>query len=169
MKRLLTAVCTVFALVAMAGPAQAQVQFGPQISYADDFDFGVGARAQFGLGSLFGEEGAAADLVGVASADFFFPDCGFGDCSYMEINGNVLYPIEIEDSGIAPYVGGGLNIARFSTDFEGVSASDTEIGLNALGGINFALGPLSAFTEARIELSGGEQFVLTFGALFGGD
>ena len=163
MKRLLTAVCTVLALAAMAGPAQAQVQFGPQASYADDFDFGVGARAQFGLGSMMEAEGGLADLVGIASFDFFFPDCGGADCSAFEVNANVVYPFVSEQS-FTPYAGGGLNIGRFSVS----EVSDTEIGLNALGGLEFAIQELAAFVEARFELSGYEQFVLTFGVLFGG-
>ncbi|MFO7895279.1 MAG: outer membrane beta-barrel protein [Longimicrobiales bacterium] len=174
MKRLLIAAFAVLMAGALAQPAQAQVQFGAQANYADDFDFGIGARAQFDLGSMFELEGAMASLKGVVSGDFYFPDCGDLDCSYMEINGNALYPIEMEGD-LAPYVGGGLNIARFSADytdpFSGTtsSSSDTDVGLNALGGANFDLGSMAAFAEAKIELGGGEQFVLTFGVLFGGD
>lgn len=164
MKKLLIAVCTVLAVGVMAIPAEAQVQFGPQLSYADDFDFGIGARAQFDLGSAVDEGGTFGDLRGVVSFDYFFPDCELGDCSYIEINGNALYPFDVEGE-VEPYVGAGVNIARVSVE----DVSDTEVGLNALGGINFGLGPFMAFSEARIELSGGEQFVLTFGALFGGD
>lgn len=162
MKRLITAVCMTLALAALAAPARAQVQFGVQANYADDADLGLGARGQFGLGP------GLADLLGVVSVDFFFPDCGLADCSYIEFNGNVLYPFAIEESNLSPYVGGGLNIAHASADYQGLSGSNTDLGLNALGGLNFGIGALAAFAEARIELSGGEQFVITFGILFGG-
>lgn len=158
-----------------AQPADAQVRFGPQVSYADDFDLGVGARAEFGLGSLFGEDGALADLTGMLAFDYYFPDCGSGfgdfDCSYWEINANVHYPLDLGE-GIAPYVGGGLNFARFSVDvdsgFGSFGASSSDIGLNALGGIKFMAGSLAAGAEAKIELGGGEQFVIQGYVLLGG-
>lgn len=174
MKRLLIAAFAVLIASALAQPAQAQVQFGVQANYADDFDFGIGARAQFDLGSMLQLEGAMASLRGAVTGDFYFPDCGGVDCSYMEINGNALYPFEVEGD-LEPYAGGGLNIARFSTEFtEPVSgttssSSDTDLGLNAIGGANFDLGSMAAFAEAKIEIGGGEQFVLTFGVLFGGN
>ena len=171
MKKLLIAACTVAAVGVMAAPAQAQVQFGVQANYAEDVDFGIGARGQFGLGEMLNAEGGLADLIGVVSFDYYFWDCS-ADCSYFEINGNALYPVEVEGSDLAPYVGGGLNIARASLD-SGVTGvgdvSETDVGLNALGGLNFDLGGFAAFVEAKIEVGGGEQFVLTFGGLFGSD
>ena len=71
---------------------------------------------------------------------------------------------------LKPYVGGGLNIARVSVDLGSFgSASDTEIGLNVLGGLKLNLSGLDAFTEARLSLGGGEQFAVMFGILFGGN
>lgn len=160
MKKLLITVCAVLAAGAMARPAQAQVAVGPELSFADDWDFGIGARAQFDLGSLFDAEGLET-LQGVASFDYFFPECV--DCSYWEINGNALYPFEL-DGDLAPYAGGGLNISRRSIG----TVSDTDAGLNLLGGLDFALEGFTMFTEAKIEIGGGNQFVLTVGALFGG-
>lgn len=53
-------------------------------------------------------------------------------------------------------------------DFGGtISGSDTKLGLNLLGGLQFQIGSLNAFSEAWLQLSGGEQFGLTFGLLFG--
>ncbi|MFP4623087.1 MAG: hypothetical protein ACOCVZ_10255 [Gemmatimonadota bacterium] len=171
MKNLLIAAGVLVALGAVAEPAQAQVQFGVQANYADDFDFGIGARAQFALGPTLDPEGPLSELTGVVSFDYYFPDCGGLDCSYIEFNGNALYPIDIGE-GFAPYVGGGIHVGRVSVDFESEFAddtSDTEVGLNALGGATFGLGVLSAFAEAKLQLAGAEQFALTFGVLFGGD
>lgn len=154
-----------------AQPAAAQAQFGVQGSYSDDFDFGVGARAQFDLGSAIDPEGPLSQLTGVVSFDYYFPDCDPADCSFFELNGNALYPLDFGE-GFSPYVGGGLHFARVSaevdTGFGVEEASDNEVGLNALGGASFGLGTLEAFAEAKIELAGAEQFVLTFGVLFGG-
>lgn len=168
MKRWLVAVGIILSMGFVAEPAQAQVQFGAQASYAADFDFGIGVRAQSGLASFMEEESPLAVLTGVVSLDFFFPDCGTVDCSYMEINGNALYPLDFGE-GFAPYAGGGLNIARISYDFGefgGGETSDTEVGLNLLGGATFALGGFNTFAEAKVELGGGEQVVLAFGVLF---
>lgn len=69
-----------------------------------------------------------------------------------------------------PYVGGGLNFARWSMDIpaelkpfiEG-SASDTELGLNLIGGAEFGVGRFKPFAELRAQISGGEQVVLAAG------
>jgi opacity protein-like surface antigen len=153
------------ALAIGAGSASAQ-RFGAQLNWSDDFDFGVGARVELGMPNLFTSSGPLSRTSLVGSFDYFFPDCE--ECSYWEINGNVTVPITA--SGVDPYVGAGLNVARFSVDLGsglGGDASNTEVGLNLLGGLNFQLGRVAAFGEGRLELSGGEQLVLTFGIKFG--
>ncbi|HUH13581.1 MAG TPA: hypothetical protein VMK65_10740 [Longimicrobiales bacterium] len=164
-------VVPMFALVGfvMAAPAQSQVGFGAQVSYASDFDLGIGARAVFGLGSMLGQTtGRLATLQGIVSADFFMPDCDPADCSYIEVNGNGVLPIALEGSALSPYVGAGLNFARISSEFGGQSHSSSEIGLNILGGTYFGMGGMNLFGEARYELAGGEQLVFSLGVLFGG-
>ena len=170
MKNCLVAAGVLFTLGFVAAPAQAQVAFGVHANYAEDFDLGVGARAQSSLGNFMDADSPLAALTGVVSFDYYFPDCGGADCSYLELNGNVQYPLDMGEN-FAPYVGGGLNVARMSFDFgefAGGDSSNTEIGLNALGGASFDLGGFDVFAEAKIELGGGEQFVLTFGTLLGG-
>lgn len=92
------------------------------------------------------------------------------DWTYLEINANVAYSFPLSgSSSLRPYAGGGLNIARSSIDFDlpGLrSTSDTEVGLNVLGGSKFGSGRLTPFAELRLELGGGEQFVITGGFLF---
>ncbi|MGH7553362.1 MAG: hypothetical protein ACREMQ_10105, partial [Longimicrobiales bacterium] len=89
------------------------------------------------------------------------------DCSYWELSLNGAVPLVA--GNIDPYVGGGLNLARFTSEADalGVEVDNTDLGLNLLGGLRFMLGTLSTFAEARAELAGGKQLVLTFGALFG--
>jgi hypothetical protein len=157
------AVVAAMAVVSQQAVAQAQVRpirFGAQATWANDFDFGVGARVIYpALGKMVGVSG----LEGSASFDWFFPSLG----NYFEINVNALYPVAIASMPkLRPYVGGGLNIAHSSWDVVIVSYSSTDIGLNALAGARFALGKFSTFAEAKIELSGGEQFAVTFGVLF---
>ncbi|HEX7051637.1 MAG TPA: hypothetical protein VF188_15640 [Longimicrobiales bacterium] len=152
MKKLLLAV-GVTCLVAINAPAaQAQVSFGAQASFADDTDFGVGARANIGL--------PFSGFKAIASFDYFFPD-GF---DYFELNGNAVYSIRTTTPGFGPYVGGGLNIAHSSVD--AIDFSDTEMGLNLLGGAEFGTGPIKPFAELRIELRDEGQFVLAGGVNF---
>jgi hypothetical protein len=144
------------------GAANAEAQrFGGQVSWADDADLGLGARVEIPV--ALSSEGILAGTYIIGSFDYFFIDCD--ECSYMEFNGNFAAPIGT--SSLRPYVGAGLNMARSSVDVLDESISDTEMGLNLLGGIKFGLGSLSSYAEARMELGGGEQFVLTFGILFG--
>lgn len=164
-------------LAGVAGPVSAQ-RFGVHANWSDDFDFGLGGRVEVDALNLITDEGPFSRTFFIGTFDYFFPDCGFDgdddsfDCSYWEINGNLAIPLAA--SGIDPYVGAGLNIARFSADYDGVvpgvdiEGSDTDVGLNLLGGLRFLISSLSAYAEARLELGGGEQFVITGGILVGG-
>lgn len=158
----------VAAILITAGAAEAQ-RFGPTLSWSDDFDLGLGARLEYDLPNLITAEGPFARTYLITSFDYMFPDCGVVDCSYWQLNGNLAVPITA--TNINPYAGAGLNIARASASYSdfgsNVSNSNTEIGLNLLGGLQFQLGSLNAFSEAWLQLGGGEQFGLTFGLLFG--
>jgi hypothetical protein len=69
------------------------------------------------------------------------------------------------DSPVMPFAFGGLNIARYSIDVPGAgSFSDTQVGINLGGGVNFSAGSLNPFAGAKIELEGGESFVI-FGGI----
>jgi hypothetical protein len=157
----------IFAALGLFGASQldAQARVGGQLSFGSDQDLGLGARLHVGLKS-------PQRLAIIGTFDWFFPDERPGeDHSYWELNGNLAYFFKVQDSSsLAPYAGGGLNIAhRSSSDFDdghGHSASDTDLGLNLLGGTLFGKGKVNPFVEARIELAGGEQFVLTGGVLF---
>lgn len=151
--------------------ASAQTNFVLQANYGGDVDFGVGAGLGFGLGSLTAKHG----IRGEATFDYYFPGDGssFGtfsaDYKYWEINGNLLMDIK---SVKGLYIGAGVNYANSSFDFEGCGVfcdaydgSSSDIGLNALGGYSFG-GTKSPFVQAKIELGGGEQFVVTGGIRF---
>lgn len=133
--------------------AQAQVQLGPTVAFHDDFDFGVGAMVGFGIPAL----GEGVNFLG----DFtvFFPDTD--NLDYWEINGNVTYDIPVEGAAVAPFLLGGLNVAQVSIDAPTIGdTSETELGLNLGGGLRFAAGTLEPIVGARVELSGGEGFVV---------
>ena len=147
-----------------AGPAQ-RTSFGGQLDWGSDTDFGIGARVVFGLHSLF----PTTPLDGIVSFDYFFPSKPVGTTSltYWEINGNVAYRIPHVRGSLAPYVGGGLNIAHASATAGTVTVSDTKAGLNVLGGTTFKVkGTVIPFAEARGEIGGGKTFILTGGIRF---
>ena len=160
----------------VAAPAEAQVAFGPQVSWGDDSDIGVGARVEMPVGGMITQDAASmlASLKFIGSFDWFFiGDEGCDEdgvnCTYWEINANGAVPLPVE--GFSPYLGAGLNVAHGGVSFdddalEDFESSDTEVGLNILGGLNFGLGGLNSFVEGRIELGGGEQFVISAGLLF---
>jgi hypothetical protein len=150
---------------ARPAPRSQRVVFALQADWGSDTDFGIGARAIFGLQSLFPKTPLDAHV----SFDYFFPSGGAGvDVKYWEINGNVGYRIPNMRGTLAPYVGGGLNIAHASVSSGGLTASDTKAGLNLLAGTTFgrAASKMKPFLEGRVTLSGGEQFVLTGGIRF---
>src|SRR2546426_516289 len=153
---------------AAARPAASSAQrpsFGPELNWSSDVDFGIGARGVFPLQSLFPK----TPLDGIVSFDYFFPSHPSGTSAhYWEINGNVAYRFRVQRSSLAPYAGGGLNIAHASVTVAGVSASDTKAGLNLLGGTTFKLkgSNLTPFAEARGEIGGGKTFILTGGVRF---
>src|SRR2546430_8979822 len=151
-----------------AGPAtRAQrPRFAAELNWSSDVDFGIGARGVFGLQSLFPK----VPLDGSVSFDYFFPSVPAGiSAHYWEINGNVAYRFRVPArSSLAPYGGGGLNIAHASVSVAGVSGSDTKAGLNLVGGTTFKVkrSTLTPFVEGRGEIGGGKTFILTGGVRF---
>ena len=155
-----------FGLFAGASGLEAQgVRVGGQLSFADDADFGIGPRIAVELGRV------VPGLWLIGSFDYFFPDEGFsadvGDTDYWELNGNVAYQIDIPSAPqIAPYFGGGINVAHVSFTADGETEaefSDTELGLNLLAGLDFPLQGFTPFVEIRLEIEGGEQLVFAGG------
>lgn len=163
MRRIAVAV-VVLGLMLAPTSLKAQIDIGAQGSWGDDVDFGLGGRVVVGLPI----EQFPLELIG--SFDYFFPDIDNFD--YWEINANAAYVIPVPTPTVAPYAGAGINIARASVDVGTVpgvgdfSASDTEVGLNLLGGVKFPLQSVTPYGELRIELGGGEQFVITGGVSF---
>lgn len=142
--------------------ANAQVGFVVQGQYGADYEaVGVGGGVNFGLGSLTTNSGIRAE----ATFDYFFVD---DPLKVWEINGNLLYDIP---STPGLYVGAGVTYADFSFDDSDLCepfcdfASDSEIGLNLLGGWNFS-GSKGPFVTARFALGGGEQLYVGGGFRF---
>lgn len=161
------------ALATSAQPVSAQAWIAPQVAWGDDLDLALGARFGISMNRLVSADPNASSFAGVdaiVSFEWFF-DCS--GCSYFEITPGLRVPVELDDRW-APYIGGGLNIARFAVDtgFLGQSPidnSDVEIGLALFGGLEFPIRSLNAFSELRVTLGGAGQAVLSFGLKLGGD
>jgi hypothetical protein len=152
---------------ATARPAAAptrRTQFGVELDWGSDTDIGIGARAVFGLQSLFPK----TPLDGIVSFDYYFPSGAPAGTSlhFWEINGNIAYRFRVPRSSLGPYAGGGLNIAHASASAGGVSASNTELGLNLLGGTTFKAKGVTPFAEIRGVVGNANQVVLTGGVRF---
>lgn len=131
---------------------------GLQASWADDADFGIGIRYENDVHKVI--SGAPQKLHFIIAFDYFFPEIVE---TYYEGNINLTYQFGDQRRAIGPYLGGGLNIARV----ENAGASNTDLGLNILGGLRFrSASRMVPFVEARFEAGGGEQFVITAGLLF---
>ena len=128
--------------------------FGLQASVGEGVDIGLGVRYENRMLGMFPE---SPNLRFALSFDYFFPD----NADYWEVNANVFNLFRTGNARVLPYLGGGLNVARFSSG----NRRDTEVGLNVLGGIRLP-GRYRPFLEARIELGGGDRFVVSGGWLF---
>lgn len=158
MRNAYRALALTMAMVAAPTIARAQTMgvppfhFGAQADFATDGSvFGVGGRVEYGLTSMVP---SLTDFRFVGSFDVFFPSAG----SYWEINPGVATSFNLANAPVKPYAGAGLNIAH--------GTGNTDIGLNLFGGVKFkAMGTLTPFAEARLELGGGENFIITGGIM----
>jgi hypothetical protein len=154
MKNRLPLLVILLALTAgVVTPLSAQITWGPQLSFGDNSDLGVGVRIDHPL-RIFGN----APVHGAGSFDWFFPS---NNVTYLEFNYNAWYQFRAD--ALTPYAGGGLVLAYASAN----GNSNTDLGVNLGGGLKFKTsGSIVPFLEARIELGAGEQFVVTGGVLF---
>ena len=152
-------------------------------------DFKLGGGLVFGsgvgFGSLDNDLGIRVDgyyaftPVIRAGGDFtfYFPKSeGELDITVWELNFNGHY-IFLDDDGLIVYALGGLNITGISIDSPsftiggqtvGGSSSDTEVGLNLGGGVEYNLDFADLFAEIKLGGLGGnaDQFVLGAGLRF---
>ena len=174
MKRLLGTLMLATALAfGASSEAQAQFTFGPGVAYHDDADLGVGVWFATPMASIHEQVSLWGSFI------YFFPDGGTSigsssvDVSYFEVNGGLSYAF-VTEGAIVPFVSAGLNVARYSVDYSGpiddlfdIGASSTDIGLSVGGGIRTSLGDsMTGVAGARLELGGGEGFVIEAGIGF---
>lgn len=151
-------------------PAQAQatIQVGPRL--------GVPIGDLSNVTSLFlGAEGRvkspALPVVPNASFDYYLTDAD--NLSLIAVDLNVLYEFGVSNQAFVPYAGGGLGILRGSREGtnpvtgETVSESDSDVGLNLVGGARFSAGSVEPFAQLNATLGAeSERIGLAGGLLF---
>jgi hypothetical protein len=153
---------TLAALLVLTAPAAA-IDFGAQLIYGDDTDIGIGGRIEIPTPDVREQTRLAFDF------NWYFPDESPGvDLTFWEIDANWLHAVGTATEGApAYYLGGGLNFAYSSVDYEfGGDDSDKDLGINFLGGVEMPLGAVSVIGELRITIAGSEQYTLGVGLLF---
>jgi len=150
-------------LLLIASPALA-IDIGPQLVWGDDTDIGIGVRVELPTPELMTGTRIQGDF------NWYFPDDGNGvDVTFWEIDANWLYQIGPVPAADQPdyYLGGGLNLAHAAVDVSGGGdSSETDLGVNILGGIRIPLGSVHALGELRVTIGGSEQYTLGIGVLF---
>jgi hypothetical protein len=148
MKRFIPLVALVAFLLMPGEEAEAQVSFGPQVSYNSEIEeFGVGARLELSLPAL--------PISFYGSGDYVFLDDTFLDFAV-----GAKYALTLPGSPLAPYFGAGVTHQRWNLEVGGV---DFDAGLG-LGGVM----PIGAFIEGRYLIMSDfeNQFVINLGILF---
>lgn len=158
------------AALVVVGATTAEAQrWGAQISWGDESDIGVGVRGEWDFANKLTKSGAFSRAFIIGQLDYYFVDCPSGvSCTWLEINPSLAIPFTTTGSSVKPYAGAGLHIVYARTAASGVSNSETDMGLNLLGGLKFDLGGMDAFSELRLGLGGdAEQLAASFGIMFG--
>jgi opacity protein-like surface antigen len=164
-----------FVLPLLAAPqarGQAQIEFGPRVGYEiDQFD-------ALTLGGDVRVSTAALPVKINGTVDYFFLDDDSFEASQrlLKFAVNGLFEFGIDNQYFTPYAGPGLSVTRYSlnsdADIDGPNVdfddgSETDVGINAVGGAEFGLGGLRPFVQAEFVLLGdAEPVQLTAGLLF---
>ena len=153
MRALFTGVL-LFALLGMSAPqVQAQIAVGPQVSAADDVDFGIGAVLDVPIPSLH----EALEFAGAFT--FFFPDHG----DYTELEGTVRYLFHLHDSALVPFALAGMGVGFASHEHDGQEESETHVDLKFGGGIKAHMERLIPFAELDFGVGDGPDFTFRVG------
>lgn len=158
-----TALLLLFSLLVLGGLqetyAQTSIDIGPRLGFdiaGDVEEFFVGADARIGVGSL--------PVLLNGTFDFYFVD----NYDFWQFSANALYEFGVDNQAFTPYAGAGIGISRYSTDFGvgGPEESNSDVGLNVIGGAIFEVGSLRPFTQAQITFGDYDLFTICGGLLF---
>jgi opacity protein-like surface antigen len=153
MKKLASLLALALALAAAAPDAAAQVKLGPRltIDIGDIEEFAIGADARINPATLPVQFNGNFDFYFVDGADVFGIDL------------NAVYLFGVNNAAFTPYAGAGLGILALSN-----GNSETEVGINLVGGAEFPVSPrLTPFVQLQATLgSDVDRLGITGGLLF---
>lgn len=178
MKRTLTSILIVVGMMLAVNmqPVHAQME--------EDDDAEMG-NMQLGGGFAFGSEienfGIRVDgtydfteqIRGAANITYYFPDdYVWGERKLFTVNANVHYQFDVE-SDLNVYGIGGLNLSFLSWDYasgvqgvQGADDSDSSLGLNLGGGVQYPVDFGNLFGELNYTIGDFDQLVLAAGVRF---
>ena len=159
-----------FALVltaAFSAPrAEAQFSLMPYLGYNLDSEgglVGIGAEfaAPFSAGNLELAIRPSVEYVFVEDIELFGTEI---NTTLLQINADVVTRFSATPS-FQPYAGAGLGILYASVESGGQSVSDTELGINVLGGLEFpgVLGFGDPFVQGRLTIADGSAIAILAG------
>ncbi len=175
MRPVLLTLSAVFALGALAVPADAQIKFGVQgalITSVDDLSTVVSGapdlNSTYGLGARAALQPPALPIGLIGQAVYYFPDAA--DYDYLTYS--LAAQLRLSMPVISPYAIGGWQWSRTSTAGTSTTESGAMIGLGVSLGFGVALF-LEAVYEFKEEVTGNPDFdnepiVIKGGFLFGG-
>ena len=134
---------------------------GGHLGYGTSIEsFGVGARGDYAV---------SPSILIAPDFMYFFGKNDFVDVNWFDINFNGNYLIEINNPDLVPYALAGLNIAVTSLDCNNLpgsvceDSSNTELGFNIGGGMDYLVGRMIVFGELRGVLGKADQLVIITG------
>ncbi len=156
-----TLLLTAFFFVTVAKaqvPSPVTFELGPRVGY----DIGGDVEEAFlGVDARLGVMALPIDFQ--ATFDYYFME---ENVTFWQLGLNALLGF---GPGIifTPYVGAGLGIARISVDLgvDDLSDSDTDTGVNLIGGARFGVGPIRPFVQAQVTVLGDVDLVTIAGGL----
>ncbi|HEX7071421.1 MAG TPA: outer membrane beta-barrel protein, partial [Rhodothermales bacterium] len=145
MKRIFSILLLTTAFLCIQQEARAQFQLGVRGGYdLETEDPVLGVEARFGLGS------PSLPLIIAPAFDYYFVDND--NFNFYELDVNVLYPFGINNQTFTPYAGAGLGVGFSSVEIGDRTESDTDLGVNLVGGAVFGFGGIRPFVQARLKL-----------------
>lgn len=142
--------------------AKAQFQIGPRIGYdfSDIEHLFIGAEGRFTPGSI--------PVILNPVFDIYLTDDNY---NFLQVSFNGLYEFGGNNGSLQPYAGAGISITRVSIDveptpFNGVDTSNTEVGVNLIGGATFSTGNLKPFAQLQVTVGDVDILSLAAGLLF---
>lgn len=176
MQRTLGVIAGLTLAAAAAAPAAAQsaadvrpVRFGVQAGLSlPTGDDNEGVNTGFNVGGLLDFKPAALPFGIRVNADYhrFGIEDVDNKLSILAVTGAAKYDFATATS-MAPYILGGVGMYRSSVSDCDACDAETDFGFNVGGGLNFNLGTLGTFVEARYHVVDGSGIIpIVFGIRF---